>query len=159
MPARKTAGQPAINKAAKPYQHPTADSLIRPDVGTEAQFKKRKGPKKYRYDDSLDPALSWDGQNSSRELGEWLLRLISEAAKLPAPHRFPQPKDFKGADGAVLATVRDLHDAVQRLKSIEKPFLNWAGKSERLSFEVPTLPLRVSSPQLDCLSGQTIHQW
>jgi adenine-specific DNA-methyltransferase len=141
MPPRKTAGQPALGKAAKPYQHRTADSLMRPEVGTEAQFKKRKAPKKYRYDDSLDPALSWDGQNSSRALGEWLLSLISEASKLPAPHRFPQPKEFIGGDGAVLLSVQGLQDAVERLKSIEKPFLNWAGKAERLSFDVPTLPL------------------
>lgn len=141
MPPRKTARQTATGKAAKPYQHPTADCLMRPEVGTEAQFKKRKAPKKYRYDDSLDPALSWDGQNSSRALGEWLLSLISEASKLPAPHRFPQPKEFIGGDGAVLLTVQGLQDAVERLKSIEKPFLNWAGKAERLSFDVPTLPL------------------
>jgi len=31
----------------------------------------------------------------------------------------------------------------KRLKRIEKPFLNWAGKAERLSFDVPTLPLFV----------------
>jgi adenine-specific DNA-methyltransferase len=30
---------------------------------------------------------------------------------------------------------------VEQLKAIEKPFLNWAGKAERLSFDVPTLPL------------------
>src|SRR6185312_202269 len=34
-------------------------------------------------------------------------------------------------------------DAVEQLKAIERPFLNWAGKAERLSFDVPTLPLFV----------------
>ncbi len=37
--------------------------------------------------------------------------------------------------------MRGLEDAVQQLKAIERPFLNWAGKAERLSFDVPTLPL------------------
>ena len=30
-----------------------------------------------------------------------------------------------------------------RLKALSKPFLDWAGKAERLSFDVPTLPLFV----------------
>lgn len=37
--------------------------------------------------------------------------------------------------------VRSLQDAIDQLKHLTKPFLNWAGKAERLSFEVPTLPL------------------
>ena len=57
---------------------------MRPEVGTQAQFKKRKAPKTYRYDSSLDPALSWD-DSPSRSLGEWLLGLIVDASKLPAP--------------------------------------------------------------------------
>jgi adenine-specific DNA-methyltransferase len=31
---------------------------MRPDVGTQAQFRKRKPPRTYRYDTLLDPALS-----------------------------------------------------------------------------------------------------
>ena len=126
--ARRTGRQrrsPAADvSSALSYSHPTETSPLRPDIGTQAQFKKIKKPAKYRYDDSLDPSLNWDGQNSNRALGEWLLQTISEAAKLPVPHHFPQPKEFKGANGECLATVRDLHDAVERLKSIEKPFLN-----------------------------------
>jgi adenine-specific DNA-methyltransferase len=114
---------------------------MRPEVGTQAQFKKRKPPKTYSYDTSLDPALSWDEGNGSRGLGEWLLGRITDAARLPAPHRFAEPQRLTGADGKTLATVRGLEDAVEQLKAIERPFLNWAGKAERLSFDVPTLPL------------------
>ena len=114
---------------------------MRPDVGTQAQFKKRKPPKTYRYDTSLDPALSWDEGNGSRGLGEWLLARISDAARLPAPHRFSEPQRFTGADGRTLATVHGLEDAVEQLRAIERPFLGWAGKAEPLSFDVPTLPL------------------
>ena len=32
---------------------------------------------------------------------------------------------------------------IDELQALSKPFLNWAGKAERLSFEVPTLPLFV----------------
>lgn len=57
------------------------------------------------------------------------------------PHVFPKPQAFKAADGSVACAVAGLQDAVERLMAIEKPFLNWAGKAERLSFDVPTLPL------------------
>ena len=61
MAPKKKAGRPAQSQIADSYEYPTADSPMRPDVGTQAQFKKRKPPKTYCYDTSLDPALSWDG--------------------------------------------------------------------------------------------------
>src|SRR3954453_20622165 len=67
---------------AASYDHPTATTPLRPDVGTQAQFKKKKPPTKYRYDSSLSPALDVDGQNSSRELGEWLLAMVEDASRL-----------------------------------------------------------------------------
>src|SRR4029434_4077371 len=39
--------------------------------------------------------------------------------------------------------VRGVRDAVAALKALGQPFLDWAGKAERLSFDVPTLPLFV----------------
>jgi len=138
---KRAAARPRRAQAADSYQHKTADSPMRPEVGTQSQFRKRKPPRTYRYDSSLDPALSWDGQNGSRAVGEWLLARIAEAASLPAPHRFTEAQKLLGADGSVLASVRSLEDAVEQLKAIERPFLNWTGKAERLSFDVPTLPL------------------
>jgi adenine-specific DNA-methyltransferase len=140
MATRKTL-RPAQSQVADSYEHKTADSPMRPDVGTQAQFRKRKPPKTYSYDTSLDPALSWDEGSGSRGLGEWLLGRITDAARLPAPHRFLEPQRLTGADGKTLATVRGLEDAVEQLKGLSRPFLNWAGKAERLSFDVPTLPL------------------
>ncbi len=124
------------------YDHSEPKALVRPEIGTQAHFKQKKGPAKYRYDDSLAPDLNWD-TNAARELGEWLLARIAEAAKLEAPHTFPKPKDYLGADKQVLATVRGLADAVEQLQKLGKPFLNWSGKAERKAFEVPTLPLFV----------------
>lgn len=123
------------------YRHPTAESPLRPEVGTQAQFRKKKPPVTYRYDSSLSPALDWDAQNGARELGEWLLACVEDASCLPAPHQFDEPREFKNAGGKIVATVRGLGDAVEQLKRLGKPFLNWAGKAERLSFDVPTLPL------------------
>jgi adenine-specific DNA-methyltransferase len=109
-----------VSSQAKSYRHPSADSPLRPDVGTQAQFKKRKPPATYRYDSSLSPALDWDGQNAAREQGEAYLRQILEAGSL-----------------------EEAKAAAARLKALGRPFLNWAGKAERLSFDVPTLPLFV----------------
>ncbi len=110
--------KPPKTKPAKNYRHPESESPMRPEVGTQAQFKKKLPPKKYRYDDSLSPALDWDGRNPAREQGEALIRQALEAK-----------------------TLEEAKAAASKLKAISKPFLNWAGKAERLSFDVPTLPL------------------
>ncbi|HET6656370.1 MAG TPA: hypothetical protein VFG61_00605, partial [Gaiellaceae bacterium] len=123
-------------KRAETYRHED-EALLRPEVGTQAQFRKRKPPKSYRYDSSLSPALDWDGQNAARELGEWLLAQIEEASTLDPPFAFPEPRTFGDVE------VAGLHDAVARLKALSRPFLDWSGKAERLSFDVPTLPLFV----------------
>ena len=113
-------GKSKAPREASTYRHPEADSPLRPDVGTQPQFKKRKPPVTYRYDSSLSPELNWDGQSHARETGEALIREILEANSL-----------------------EDAKHAAERLKAMSGPFLNWAGKAERLSFDVPTLPLFV----------------
>lgn len=123
-------------KTADAYQHKD-EAVLRPDIGTQAQFKKRRPPRKYRYDDSLSPALDWDGQHAARDMGEWLIARIEEASLLPAPHNFNKPQRF----GNVV--VHGLTDAIGSLKRLSRPYLNWAGRAERLSFDVPTLPLFV----------------
>ena len=130
-------------KVAEGYKHPDQTLLMRPEVGTQAQFRKKKPPVTYRYDSSLSPSLDWDGQNGVRELGEWLLGVIEQTAALPAPHELPSPAEFKSSDGRVVVSVRSLSEAVDHLKRLGRPFLDWAGKAERLSFDVPTLPLFV----------------
>lgn len=129
-------------KVAERYTHPEETSPMRPDVGTQAQFRKKKPPKTFRYDSSLSPSLEWDGQNGAREVGEWLLGLIERGARAGSD-TFAKPQEFSGADGRVLVTIHSLEEAVAHLKRLSGPFLNWAGKAERLSFDVPTLPLFV----------------
>jgi adenine-specific DNA-methyltransferase len=132
----------ASGKTAEEYRHSDATVPMRPEIGTQAQFKKKKPPVTYRYDSSLSPALDWDG-NGARELGEWLIGVIKDAASLDKPHVLPSPAEFKAADGRVVVSVRSLQEAVDQLKRLGRPFLDWTGKAERLSFEVPTLPLFV----------------
>jgi len=69
MAQRKSGGKAAAGrkKAAvpqqtEPYTHPSADMAGRPEVGTQALFKKKKPPKTYSYDSSLDPQLVWAGK-------------------------------------------------------------------------------------------------
>ncbi|GDY23439.1 hypothetical protein LBMAG56_47860 [Verrucomicrobiota bacterium] len=136
-PARKTkAPQEAAN-----YTHPEADLALRPEVGTQAQFKKHKPPQTYRYDSSLSPVLEYDGQNPAREEGERLIAAIAdcgsriaELARQPASAKRDAELDSRSAE------IRTLQSALRKLS---RPFLNWTGKAERLSFEVPTLPLFV----------------
>jgi adenine-specific DNA-methyltransferase len=123
------------------YTHPEATSLLRPDVGVQSSFRKKKPPQTWRYDSSLSPALEWDGQNPAREVGEWLLALVEKAAALAPPHEFAQPEAMEF--GGRRLEVRGLRDAVEQLRRLGRPFLNWAGKAERQSFDVPTLPLFV----------------
>ncbi len=138
-------GKRGTGKAKKPeakeYRHSEAESLMRPEIGTQTRFKKKLPPAKFRYDDSLAPVMEWDGQNAARDKGEWLLGLIEEASALPAPHLFVPARELKDSQGAVVATVTGLRDAVAQLKAMSKPFLNWSGKAERTSFDVPSLPL------------------
>jgi adenine-specific DNA-methyltransferase len=140
---RNTRQRTETEPVSESYRHPEADNPMRPDLGTQAQFRKKKPPVTCRYDSSLSPVLDWDGQNGARELGEWLLGVIEDATRLDPPQTFPKPREFKAPDGRVLESASGLHDAVAKLKALSKPFLDWAGKAERLSFDVPTLPLFV----------------
>ena len=132
----RTRTSPAPRKSAKSYKHPESESPMRPEVGTQAEFKKKLPPKKYRYDDSLSPVLEWDGQNPARERGE--ARIAKAEAELAEARKKLNGKpETKDAAAHVIAAQK----AVSELKAMSKPFLNWAGKAERLSFDVPTLPL------------------
>jgi len=88
--------------AAESYRrHTGSDSPMRPEVGTQAQFRKKRPPAAYRYDTSLSPALDWDGQNAAREQGEGLIRQILEADSLETAKA-----------------------AADKLKALGRPFLN-----------------------------------
>ena len=132
-------------RRAEGYRHPEASALLRPDVGTQAQFRKKKKPAIYRYDPSLSPALDWDGQNPARERAEATIAALQERiARLAA--KFGEGDRGDIADSDLDVARKELAAAraeVDELQALSKPFLNWAGKAERLSFEVPTLPLFV----------------
>ena len=132
-------------RRAEGYRHPEASSLLRPEVGVQAQFRKKKPPATYHYDSSLSPALDWDGKNASREQAEATIAALQDRiAQLSAVLAPP-------VEGSVSATqlatawelLADARNDLESLKTLSEPFLNWSGKAERLSFDVPTLPLFV----------------
>ncbi len=116
--AKRTRKAKAL-KTSEAYHHKTADALLRPDIGTQAQFRKKKPPAKYRFDPTLDPELSWD-INVDRERAESLI-----------------------ADIEIAPTIDEARAAARELRKISQPFLNWAGKVEQSEIAVPTLPLFV----------------
>ncbi|MFI5399302.1 MAG: site-specific DNA-methyltransferase, partial [Candidatus Binatia bacterium] len=115
----KAAPTTARGRTAESYEHKAAEAVLRPDVGVQKQFKAKKPPKQYRYDSSLSPTLEWDEQ-PARVKGEALISKILDAQSLD-----------------------EAKSSAEQLKAMSRPFLNWAGKAERQTFEVPTLPLFV----------------
>lgn len=59
---KKPADRAGQERQTEVYRHPESSAPIRPDVGTQAQFRKKKEPATYRYDSSLSPALDWAGK-------------------------------------------------------------------------------------------------
>jgi len=136
----------AKKKAAAPkyeaFKHPEATSPMRPDVGTQAAFKKKKPPVTYRYDSSLSPAMDWDGENPARDEAEQILSELTErVADLRGELEDPElDPNLRGRLSIISSRFFML---TETLKAMSRPFLNWAGKAERHSFDVPTLPLFV----------------
>jgi len=131
----------AAPKDAQSYRHPEADLPARPEIGAQAHFKKTKPPTTYRFDSSLAPELEWDGQNPAREVAEALIAaLCSQASCLAEAARQPASPE---RDGEIATRKSQIANLQSRLRKISGPFLNWSGKAERLSFDVPTLPLFV----------------
>lgn len=106
---------------ARDYRHKDKEALLRPEGGAQDVFPtaKRRPPKEYRCDSSLDPELSWD-EAEVREKGEQLIDQIVNSDSL-----------------------EKAREATEKLKHLSKPFLNWAGKAGRNKITVPTLPLFV----------------
>lgn len=75
------------------------------------------GKTKWAYDPHLDPALNFDPQRARIE------QLIDDA--------------LESGD------IEQMRQALEELKRTQSPYLNWAGKAERTSFEVDTVSLHV----------------
>ena len=97
-----------------------------PEVGLVNEASDPEQPKTaYAYDPHLDPALQFD---SARARGE---KLIEDA--------------LAGNDPAAM------RNALEELRRMSSPYLQWTGKAERTSFEVDTVSLHVHE-RIDAMS-------
>lgn len=115
--ARNEADKAEIAKAIISYRHDDK-RVNNPHVGmvnTHSDAVEEKNT--WRYDPHIDPALNFD---SSRTAIENLI------------------------DDALASGDKDqMQAALEQLKRMQSPYLNWAGKAERTSFEVDTVSLHV----------------
>lgn len=137
MAQRKNSKSNDKAQQSSTYTH-DQEAVQRPDVGVQPEFDARKPAKKYRYDSSLAPELSWD-ENAEREMTEWLLSLITEAAEKGEQTVFAQSQVWQGTGEAFVSIA----ECIARIKSLTQPYLNWTGKAERQQITVPTIPLFV----------------
>jgi adenine-specific DNA-methyltransferase len=144
--------QPAKAKEAKTYGH-NQEHPLRPDIGTEAQFKKKKPPATYRYDSSLAPSLEWDdhparekAESEINAINNYLTELSIQLQKIndiESSLDTESKKALQELKHQLIKQVNKAQESLDKLQSMSEPFLNWTGKAERLSFDVPTLPLFV----------------
>lgn len=131
--------EPAAAPKSKPKAAPAKPTAGRAKPGEETQvisyrhLDKRKnnpevgmvtpatdpdaGKTRWAYDPHLDPTLNFDPQRARIE------QLIDDA--------------LESGD------VERMRQALEELKHTQSPYLNWAGKAERTSFEVDTVSLHV----------------
>ena len=162
MATRKTpsAAKSGVATTAS-YQHVEAKAIIRPEAGAQTRFKKKKPAATWHYDSSLAPELQWDALNPAREQGEARIAelqaalasmqatLVEVEKQLASAQPSQSAQDLSGLLQQTRAKLVAMQNGALRagregaaaLKSLSKPFLNWAGKAERLSFDVPTLPM------------------
>jgi len=135
-------------------------SRIRPagpaEIGAQAHFKKTKPPTAT----ALIPRSHrrWNGTAESAR-GTRAKPFSTNSRVRIADCRFGQnnrrPPNAPPPSAALQSEIRSLQSEIQKISG---PFLNWSGKAERLSFDVPTLPLFVherlsTSAILDTLKG------
>ncbi len=115
---KKSAGK-ASQKPIEQYEHKDKQRLNNPPVGLVDAHTDNGGVKKktYQYDPHLVPQLQWDNKRAAIE------KIID--------------------DGLSTNDIKAAKSALKQLKDFQEPYLNWAGKAEHTSFEVPTVSLHV----------------
>lgn len=105
-------------KPIEQYEHKGKERVNNPPVGlVTPETDKEIGKKKYSYDPHIDPALQFDSPRSQVE------KIID--------------------DGLQAETLEEAKAALHELKKRQAPYLNWTGKAEHTSFEIPTVSLHV----------------
>jgi len=147
----------AKKKPIEQYEHKGKKRANNPPVGlVDAKSDAAESRKTYAYDPHIDPALQFDQQTARRAVADAFAKThaTAEAAR-SAFDRLQKAEEEearkKAPDGARLAKLKaEAEDALQAasaaaaaLEKLQNPYLAWAGKAERTSFEVPTVSLHV----------------
>ncbi len=128
-PAKAKAAAPKAQGSGEPqvisYRHPDRRKN-NPEVGLVNTASDPEQPKTaWAYDPHLDPALQFDSARAGAE------KLIDDA--------------LAGNDPAAM------RQALEALRRMSAPYLQWTGKAERTSFEVDTVSLHVHE-RIDAMS-------
>jgi len=83
-------------------------------VSNKTEPLKAEKKKKYAFDEHLSPELKFDPKRAEIE---------------------------KIIDEGLFGSEQSAKTALEKLKRKQEPYLNWAGKAEQISFEVPTVSL------------------
>ncbi len=116
-PKRKTdSGRPV-----EAYEHKDKQRVNNPPAGlvTPETDPDEGVQKTYAYDPHLDPALSFDARKARDDLSATIER------------------------GLAASTLEGARVALETLQKAQTPYLDWAGKAEHTSFQVPTVSLHV----------------
>jgi adenine-specific DNA-methyltransferase len=118
-PKPRSAAAVAKDQAAQIIAYRHADRRVNnPEVGmVTPATDPESGKNRWAYDPHLDPALQFDPQRARIEA------LIDDAL--------------------ASESASDMREALQELKRLQSPYLNWAGKAERTSFDIDTVSLHV----------------
>lgn len=119
--AKRTTSDPK-RRPIESYDHRDKERVNNPPVGlvtpqTDPDAGQKK--KRYAYDPHLAPSLNFDRRKVRDELGEVIER------------------------GLAATTLEEAKAALHILQKAQDPYLDWAGKAEHTSFEVPTISLHV----------------
>ncbi len=115
-------GQPTgPGRRIEAYSHATQHRLNNPPVGLVTPETDPLTPRArtYRYHYHLAPELNFD----SRKIRDDINDIIEY--------------------GLQAESLEEAKEALRYLQRVQEPFLNWAGKAEHTSFEVPTVSLHV----------------
>ncbi|WP_208022667.1 site-specific DNA-methyltransferase [Desulfonema ishimotonii] len=156
---RKPGAKPAkkannnTRKEIGSYAHSDRERLNNPDIGLVSADTDRDDSKKtYRFDYHLDPELCWNGkpdQFAEERLSRAVAANRSQSETLDAllkEIRDGGITDVAEAQAALEKAAQlagETGRAVSEMEKHQAPHLNWSGKAERTSFEVPTVSLHV----------------
>lgn len=107
-----------MGKRIEDYKHINSGRLNNPDVGlVNSTNDSDCSKKKYSFDPHIDPELQFDSSRAEIE------KLLNDALSSNS--------------------IDEIKGYLSKLQRMQDPFLNWTGKAERTSFDVPVVSLHI----------------